>query len=717
MIYYQQHDSLGCGAACLAMVFSHYGKSFPVTYLRNSIGTDARGVSFKGLFDVCKKNNFKVVGVKGKPDKFSIAIPCIAHLDFFIGNKHVEHYVVVKKALKGRVEVWDPNPNEGRTLMSYDSFKEKWSGKLLLIVPDNRFKASKKREKSALIQLCSVVTEHRRLVFFAFLSSLLVLILGLIVSFFQKYIFDEVLFAKAVFSLNSLFVGILVVKVCISLLDFIRSLIVNHLAYKIDMQLDFSFVKKLFDIPLSFYESRKTGDIISRLSDLKDIRRVLSSVVLSVLTDGFIVLLVFPVLLISNYRVLILSIVNSILISAISIVCMSVYKRKHKDLKKINSEISAYIVNMITGIKTIKSLNVEDFFLSEYEKKRISFVESSWSVDAFSNKQGVLTNIVNSLSDCLILWFGCYSILSSSMTFGSMFFLISLSGFLSSPLIRLASIQSEIQQVVVEAERVYEILCTGQEIEDNLAKMKIKGKIEFDKVCFHYGSRPNIINNLSFVIESGTSVGIVGFSGCGKSTILNLILKLLTPNSGRIFVDGKNLSYLDGKMLRQQIGYVSQNVFLFPDTFFNNITMGDDRFSLADVMQASKLVGIHEYIESVPDGYFAKIDEDGGNLSGGERQRIAIARAVIKDSPVVIFDEVTNSLDLSNENKVQELIHSLRDNGKTVIIVSHKHSIIESCDNVLFIENGFSSAYGRHKDLLEKNYAYQTYWRSKNESC
>ena len=525
------------------------------------------------------------------------------------------------------------------------------------------------------------------------------------------------MFAKAVFSLNSLFVGILVVKVCISLLDFIRSLIVNHLAYKIDMQLDFSFVKKLFDIPLSFYESRKTGDIISRLSDLKDIRRVLSSVVLSVLTDGFIVLLVFPVLLISNYRVLILSIVNSILISAISIVCMSVYKRKHKELKKINSEISAYIVNMITGIKTIKSLNVEDFFLSEYEKKRISFVESSWSVDAFSNKQGVLTNIVNSLSDCLILWFGCYSILSSSMTFGSMFFLISLSGFLSSPLIRLASIQSEIQQVVVEAERVYEILCTGQEIEDNLAKMKIKGKIEFDKVCFHYGSRPNIINNLSFVIESGTSVGIVGFSGCGKSTILNLILKLLTPNSGRIFVDGKNLSYLDGKMLRQQIGYVSQNVFLFPDTFFNNITMGDDRFSLADVMQASKLVGIHEYIESVPDGYFAKIDEDGGNLSGGERQRIAIARAVIKDSPVVIFDEVTNSLDLSNENKVQELIHSLRDNGKTVIIVSHKHSIIESCDNVLFIENGFSSAYGRHKDLLEKNYAYQTYWRSKNESC
>lgn len=287
--------------------------------------------------------------------------------------------------------------------------------------------------------------------------------------------------------------------------------------------------------------------------------------------------------------------------------------------------------------------------------------------------------------------------------------MISLSSSLIKPLLRIATLQSEMQQAFVSAERVGEVLSLNQnEIESKLIKIQLQGSIKFDNVCFHYGSRPRILNNLSFSIEPGNSVAIVGSSGCGKSTIIKLLLKFYNPDSGRITIDDIDLHDIDTRILRFQIGYIPQEFFFFPDTIVNNITMCDDRFSLEQVIKVAKLVGVHEYIESLPNGYNSMIGENGNGLSGGEKQRIAIARAVLKNPPIIVFDEVTNNLDTMSESRVHELIKTF--NKKTLIIISHRISTVSHCNKVLFFEKGLISDIGNHHSLMKTNSTYRDYW-------
>ena len=561
-----------------------------------------------------------------------------------------------------------------------------------------------------------IILRHKKLLVYSIISSLVILIIGLGSSFFQKYLYDEVLFTNATFSLNTVFIGMLLLKITTIILEALRSIIVRHFSYKTDLQLNFSFIQHLLRLPVSFFESRKTGEILSRLSDLSEVRSTLSSIAMSTLIDVLMVIVVAPLLLIFSYQIFLISIISAVMIGSLSLICVQYYKKKYRKLKDENAEISSYLVNAVNGVNVIKSLNSEGMVFNDYEQKQMKAVNISWKTEDFSLKHMVFNNIVNVLTDLLILWIGCNSILNGTLTLGTMFFLISLSGLLINPLLGIATLQSSIQEAMVSAERVGEILSLEQETEKKeLIKKEIKGDIEYKEVCFHYGSRSQILNGLSFKIKAGTTVALVGGSGCGKTTTVKLLLKFYKVQSGKILIDGNDIEDIDSSVLREQIGYVMQDTFLFPDTVYNNIAMHNETFSLEDVVKACKLSGIHEYIDNLPDRYFTKIGENGCSLSGGEKQRIAIARALIKKPSIIVLDEATSNLDYKSENRIHTLIEHLKADGVTVIIISHRKATIENVDNVLFLKDGKVSDYGSHHELLSSNKLYKEFWLGKED--
>lgn len=421
MKYYCQHDTSDCGAACLAMIFSHYRKFLTVTELRECSGTDVKGTSFKGLIDACERNGFRAVGAKGMPQELKLDVPCIAHLAFSDGYRHIEHYVVIKKARCGKVEVWDPNSEVGKTIVSYSRFRKKWTGRLLFIVPDYTFKPSKS-EKASLWKFVPIITKHKKILSYTTCSSLLLIVMSLLSSLFQKVLFDEVLFSNAIITLRSLFVGMFLLEVFSISIDAIRNLFLRHLSYKSDLQLDFSFIEHVFRLSPSFFETRKTGEILSRLTDLKEIRDCLSSIALSLIIDFLMIVIIAPMLCVSDYRFFLVSIACSILVCIASTVCAKLYKRMYRKLKDQGAELYSFLMSVVNGMNVIKGLNAERSFLTKYRSKRMDMAELNWKVDDFALKHYTFNCFINSASNLLLLWFGCTSILEKKMSLGTMFF-------------------------------------------------------------------------------------------------------------------------------------------------------------------------------------------------------------------------------------------------------------------------------------------------------
>lgn len=476
-----------------------------------------------------------------------------------------------------------------------------------------------------------------------------------------KYLYDEVIFSRLEQTLTMLILGLLTVSLFTTALETVRSVIVRHFSFKTELQLNFSFVRHIFSLPISFFESRKIGEMLSRLGDLTQVRNALSSVALSSLIDVLLVIVVRPILFIVNKSIFFVFRISALLIGLGSYLFSKYYRKAYLKLKDENAEVSSYLVDSVNGINVIKAFNAQSFATSVYESKNMKAVWTSWNVQRVGLLQNTSGSVINILTIILILWFGSSAILKNELTLGTMLFLITLSGSLTGPLLRLVNLQSVLHESFVSAKRVGEILEIEKEVkEENLIKVVRIDDIIFENIVFHYGSRRPVLKGLNLRIKAGQSIALVGHSGCGKSTTVKLLLKFYEPDSGQIIINGNSSSDIDALSLRNTIGYVPQETFLFPDTIANNISMCDDSIPLEQIIEAARKAGIHEHITQLPSRYNTKLGENGSGLSGGEKQRIAIARALLKNPSVVILDEATSNLDVSSENRIHELIKTLR---------------------------------------------------------
>ena len=710
MKYRQQFDSSDCGAACLAMIASYFGTSLNIAEIRHFAGTDSEGTNFKGMLDAAKHYGLKARAVEGEKEAITkkLLVPFIAHIKLAEDKESGNHYVVVRKIFKNKILIYDPDKGKGKQFVSYSQFFDHWTGYAIFLEPDVNFQKSNKQ--NLLLKFLPVFLPHKKLLAFSFICSVLLLAFGIITSFYYKYLFDEVIYSKASFSLHTLSLGVIIVIIIQCIVGTVRSILLSHFSFKTDLQLNFSYLAHILNLPLSFFESRKSGEILSRLGDLDKIKQTLSNAALSGVMDIVMLLVSGPILLGINARLFALSFATVMIASSVSVIYAKIYRSYYAKSMSQNAEVQSYLYESLNGVATVKALNVEEIVNTEYEQKKMIAVNTGWKLNRYGISQSLLSGLISGISGILIYWIGSSAIITGTMSFGTLITFNSLLGYFTGPLFRLINIQNQVQESLVAAERVGEILELEKEKDDDrkyLKPEKISGHIKFEDVTFAYGSRRPVYEKLSLEIPAGSWSAFVGPSGCGKSTFVKLLMKFYEANAGRVFLDGKDIRDIDTSYLRSRIGYVPQEIFLFSGTVAQNISLHKPEASLEEIIEAAKKAGAHDFIQNLPKRYDTVLGEHGGGLSGGEKQRLALARALLGNPSLIILDEATSSLDTVSEMEIHKVIRKLRDEKISVILIAHRLTTVTGCDTIFVMKDGRIMQQGTHHQLLTQDGLYK----------
>ena len=738
--YVRQHDTTDCAAACLAMVCLHYKKEVTITRLRDMMGTDLKGTNLVGLQKAANELGFTTAAVRVDRENFlsDFSLPCIAQV---ITDQGLAHFVVVfkkttikddgarrkhmlqdaesrkeeeekgkKHKCKDYVIIGDPGTELKK--ISLDEFYKNFTGVLLLLNPTSEFKGGKIEKGGMMKRYINLLLPQKKLFFYAILSSIITTILGIASSMFNKILMDEVL----PYGLNSLLVTLIlvfsVVSITSTLIGFVRQWVLIHLSIKIDIPLMLGYFGHIFNLPMKFFATRKTGDITTRYSDANTIKSIFTSIALSLIMD--ISMAVITGIILFRMNAMLFSI--SLFMALVSILLVLIYKQPYK---KINEEtmvqsaaLNSQMIESLRGIETVKCNANEDTELENLEREYIKSLKISLRSSRISTTQGLISAFISMVFGMLTTYVGISQVLNGEMTLGGYMAFSTLSSYFTSPLSNLIGLQMQIQEANISMKRLTEIMDYPSETagdEDRTDLEKVEGDIEFKDVTFRYGNRAPALDHISFTIPAGKKVALVGSSGSGKSTITKLLLKYYEPEDGEIDFNGVNLTEYTNDSVRRAISYVPQNVELFSKTIYDNIRVSRMDATMDEVKEAAKKADAHDFIRHLPLQYNTYLEEAGNGLSGGEKQRIALARAFLKDSNLYILDESTSNLDFATETLIFNMIYEqLAD--RSMLIVAHRLSTIRDCDLILVMDHGKIVERGNHEELMAKNGRYAELW-------
>lgn len=717
MKYHQQLGHNDCAPACLVMVASHYRSFLTIGEVRKNCKTDSMGTNFAGLVDAAEKLGFDANAAKGiisdKTLDSEMVFPFIAQIKItFLGNEY-DHFVVIKSISKDRVEIWDPNPAKGKHFVKRIDFLKMWTGYVLFISPNVNFEPQKDKT-SLLSKYAPLLLPHKKSIIMVITASVLLTIFGILTSFYYKYIVDEIIITKAVFTLASLSIGVLLVTITQSVIETLRKVLINHFVFKADLQLSFTYIAHILKLPISFFDSMRTGEILSRLQDIKKIREALTGTVLSALFDAILLLVIGPMLFKINGSLFMITIANVLFVSIIIFFFAKLFRKYYAQLRHEESGVYSTLVEIVNGSYTIKALNAEKTAFDDYENSQMSATWTSWKTEKYKIIQGLLTGIINGVTGIIIFWIGSSGIIKDTFSIGTLLSFTALSTYFTGPLFRMVNIQSNLQEAYVAAARVSEVLDMDLEQLDDSRLIKLKridGNIDFNKVVFRYGMRSLVYNDLSFKIKKGQWAAFVGSSGCGKTTLIKLLLKFYVPEHGTVLIDGHDLKDIDSKSLRNRIGYVPQDIYIFAGSIAENIALNNPCATMDEIVNAANKAGANTFIEKLPERYNTKLSERGSTLSGGERQRLALARALLGQPDILILDEATSNLDSVSEKVIHQVIEELQ-GSITAIIIAHRLTTIRNCDIIFVMDEGRIVESGTQDELISKNGLYKSMWEN-----
>lgn len=704
-ILIQQRDITDCGAACLASIAAYYRLFISVSNIRLHAGTDRLGTNLLGLIEAANALGFRAKGARGDIASLStIPLPCIAHI--ILPNK-LHHYVVIYTIQKKAIKYMDPSDGKMHK-SSIDNFIKIWSGAILLMIPDAQFEVSGKKINN-LSRFIYLIQPHKINMIHALVGALIYTILGLSFSVYLQKIIDQVLVSGDTGLLRILSIGMIIILILQFFLGNIKSIIALQTGQQIDIRLLFGYYRHLLSLPSKFFDSMRTGEILSRLNDAVKIRLFINDIALGLVVNFFI--LTFSILLMFIYNK-VLALITLLIIPFYFLIYWinnRVNKKWQRKLMEQSAELESQLVESVNVIATIKQFGLEEFIGHKTENKFMQIMNTVYRTGLYGISVGTSTDFITKLFTILLIWTGSYYVTQQQLTPGELLSFYALIGYFTGPVSSLIDSNKHIQEASIAADRLFEIIDLDKEqvIKNQINfSSELMGDIQFNDVHFRYGSRSNVFLGLSLLIPKGKSTAIVGQSGSGKSTLLSLLQNLYSLQSGNITIGEIDLKHFNNSSLRNLIAVVPQQIDLFADSIINNIAVGEYEPDLQKVLSISRLLGIHDFIEKLPQGYNTILNEQGENLSGGQRQRIAIARALYRNPEVLILDEATSSLDAISEQQIQAGLDWFQLQGKTIIIIAHKISTIKNCDQIIVLENGYLTEQGTHESLIQLNGAY-----------
>ncbi|MEY1389604.1 peptidase domain-containing ABC transporter [Providencia stuartii] len=592
--------------------------------------------------------------------------------------------------------------NHPPELWSMDKFIQMWSGKWLQV--------KTKQSQFDITWFKTKFLKYKYIIASVLLFSFILQILALVTPIIIQVIMDKVLVHNSMMTLDLLIFGLIIAAILEVTLKGLREYVYNHTVNRIDMTLGLKLVNHLLHLPLSFFKTRQIGAIVTRVKELETIREFLTGSFFTLCVDVlFLFVFLYVMSLLSSTLMLVFLCSIPFYLLVAWWLTPKIEAAAHKQFANIAINTS-FLTESINGIETAKSLSIEPNFTRRWDQQTSDMSHTTFAAGQINSRSEHIVMVIEKLTSAVILWIGASEVLALQLTIGQFIAFHMMVNHASQPLVKLVKLWGDYIRTKVAIEKLAQIINLPTEQTKQADNNTLKGHIHLRNISFRYQpDMPYILDNFNLSIQAGETLGIVGTSGSGKSTLARLLLRLYTPEKGTILLDGTPLSSMNIHSLRRQIGIVLQENFLFNQTVFDNIAQTYPNASMDEVIHAAKMAGAHDFILKLPMGYDTILSEGGASLSGGQRQRIAIARTLLADPKIIIFDEATSALDDESQAIIQKNMQLIAQ-GRTVITIAHRLSTIRHHQRIIVMQQGKIVEQGSHQQLLEQGQFYQHLW-------
>ncbi|HFI0514150.1 TPA: peptide cleavage/export ABC transporter [Streptococcus suis] len=701
-----QIDARDCGVAALASIAKFYGSDYSLAHLRELAKTNKEGTTALGIVKAVQEIGFETRAIQADMSLFDmndVPYPFIVHV-----NKEgkLQHYYVVYQTKKDHLIIGDPDPTVKVTKMSKERFSSEWTGVAIFLAPEPSYKPHKDK-KNGLMSFLPLIFRQRALIFYIVLASLLVTLINIGGSYYLQGILDEYIPNQMKSTLGIISIGLIITYILQQMMSFSRDYLLTVLSQRLSIDVILSYIRHIFELPMSFFATRRTGEVISRFTDANSIIDALASTILSLFLDVSILTIVGGVLLVQNTNLFLLSLISVPIYIIIIFAFMKPFEKMNNDVMQSNSMVSSAIIEDINGIETIKSLTSEESRYQKIDSEFVDYLDKSFKLSKYSILQTTLKQGAQLILNIVILWFGAQLVMNGHISVGQLITFNTLLSYFTNPLENIINLQTKLQSAKVANNRLNEVYLVESEFSNSQTltdSQFLTGDIRFEDLSYKYGFGRDTLSDINLTIKQGDKVSLVGISGSGKTTLAKMIVNFFEPYKGRITINNNDLKLIDKKTLRQHINYLPQQAYIFSGSILENLTLGANQLiSQEDIIRACEIAEIRQDIEQMPMGYQTELS-DGAGLSGGQKQRIALARALLTKAPVLILDEATSGLDVLTEKKVIDNLMAMAD--KTIIFVAHRLSISERTNQVIVLDQGKVIETGSHHELMTKQGFY-----------
>ena len=681
-------------------------RSLEIVGALNNVRIDSRAIirdyalnsapSFEELIRIAKDKGFKA---KIKPltikNLTSYPLPCIAR------DKNGVYFNILKVDTSKNEVLIFKDKNEPYAI--------KFEELLNIINPNTKMIVLKHKLLSDRIKFgfgwfYARMLSYKKIVGEILIASFVIQLFGLVTPLFTQVVLDKVLVHHSLSTLNVIAVAFGAVIIFEMLLSLSRNYIFAHTTSKIDARLGAMLFDHLIKLPMIYFENRKVGNIVARVRELDSIREFIANKSVTVLLDMLFSVVFVIMMLLYSVKLTFVALGFVTIIATLYFFATPRLRARLEDKFQMGARSNSYLVESITGISTVKSLAIEGSMQRLWEDFLAKYVKSSFELSNLSNILSGIANALSKLMTLAILYLGVGLVIENKLSVGQLIAFQMFAGQFSAPIMRLVGLWNEFQQALLSVDRLGDILNTPKEQENGnaITLSEIKGSVKFDNVSFKYSpNSPTVLQNFNLEVKPNTSIGIVGRSGSGKSTLTRLLQRLYYANEGAIYIDGVDIRHMNPSWLRQNIGVVLQDSYLFSGSVKENIAYAYPSASMDLILQASKVAGADEFISMLPEGYDTLVGERGSSLSGGQKQRIAIARAILTNPRILVFDEATSALDYESEKIISNNLAAIKKN-RTVFIVAHRLSTVKECNEIIVLDKGRLIERGDHESLMKQ---------------